>query len=60
MASWLIRSERVVLPDGMRPATIVVEDGRIAAIEPHSGQPSDSAASTIEAGGVGGDAGARR
>ena len=50
MASWLIRSERVVLPDGMRPATIVVTDGRIAAIEPHSGQPNDGAASTIEAG----------
>ena len=51
MASWLIRSERVVLPDGMRPATIVVTDGRIAAIEPHSGTPPDGAASTIEAGG---------
>lgn len=51
MASWLIRSERVVLPDGMRPATIVVEDGRIAAIEPHSGKPNNGAASTIEAGG---------
>ncbi|HXG70813.1 MAG TPA: allantoinase AllB [Gemmatimonadaceae bacterium] len=62
MASWLIRSERVVLPDGIRPATIVVTDGRIAAIEPHSGKPStsaqgatadknDGAASTIEASG---------
>jgi allantoinase len=51
MASWLIRSERVVLPDGMRPATIVVRDGRIAAIEPHSGKPNDGAESTIEAGG---------
>ena len=45
MPSSLIRSERVVLPDGMRPATIRVEDGRIAAIEPYSkGSPS-----TIEA-----------
>ena len=51
MASWLIRSERVVLPDGVRPATIVVTDGRITAIEPHSGKPNDGAASTIEAGG---------
>lgn len=51
MASWLIRSERVVLPDGMRPATIVVKDGRIASIEPHSGQPNNGAESTIEAGG---------
>src|SRR5687767_8445880 len=32
MASWLIRSERVVLPDGMRPAEIVVEDGRIRTV----------------------------
>jgi len=51
MSSWLIRSERVVLPDGIRPATIVVKEGRIAAIEPHSGKPNDGAASTIEAGG---------
>jgi len=29
-----IRSERVVLPDGTLPATIRIEDGRIAAIEP--------------------------
>jgi allantoinase len=28
-----IRSERVVLPQGVRPATIVVHDGRIAAVE---------------------------
>ena len=40
-----------MLPDAMRPATIVVTDGRIAAIEPHSGTPNDGAASTIEAGG---------
>jgi allantoinase len=32
MASWLIRSERVVLPDGMRPAEILVEDGRITTV----------------------------
>ena len=31
--SRIIRSKRVVLPDGMRPATIHVEEGRIAAID---------------------------
>jgi allantoinase len=36
MRSLRIRSERVVLPDGTRPATIRVEDGRIAAVEPPS------------------------
>ena len=51
MGSWLIRSERVVLPDGMRPATVVVEDGRIVAVEPHSGKANDGAVTTIEAGG---------
>ena len=30
-----IASTRVVLPDGIRPATIVIEGERIAAIEPH-------------------------
>lgn len=40
-----------MLPDGIRPATIVVQDGRIAAIEAHSGKPNDGAESTIEAGG---------
>src|SRR5262245_14204282 len=33
MASLRVRSERVVLPDGTRPATIRIEAGRIAAIE---------------------------
>src|ERR1044072_1785950 len=28
-----IRSERVVLPQGVHPATVVVHDGRIAAVE---------------------------
>ncbi len=32
MASLLIRSQRVVLPDGMRPATIRIDDGRITEI----------------------------
>ena len=31
----VLRSRRVVLPDGERPAAVVVEDGRIAAIEPY-------------------------
>lgn len=38
-ASVRISSSRVVLPDGTRPATIVIEDGRIAAIEPRG--PAD-------------------
>jgi allantoinase len=36
MASRLIRSERVVLPGGMQPATIRVENGKIAAVTPGS------------------------
>jgi allantoinase len=32
----VLRSRRVVLPNGVRPATVVVRDGRIAAIEPYS------------------------
>jgi allantoinase len=31
----ILRSRRVVLPDGERPATVVVREGRIAAIEPY-------------------------
>jgi allantoinase len=34
MADMVIRSGRVVLPDGIRPAAIVIDDGRIARIEP--------------------------
>src|SRR6187455_167490 len=36
MASQRIRSQRVVLPDGVRPAEIRVEDGKIASIVPLS------------------------
>ncbi|MEV5827869.1 allantoinase AllB [Spirillospora sp. NPDC052242] len=36
----VIRSRRTVLPDGERPAAVVVRAGRIAAIEPHD-TPSD-------------------
>ncbi len=31
-ATWALRSDRVVLPDGVRPATVVVEAGRVAAV----------------------------
>src|SRR5687767_6830381 len=34
MPSWIIRSDRVVLPGGMGPATIRVDDGRISAVIP--------------------------
>ena len=34
MESFLIRSERVVLPDGVRPAAIHVTDGRITGVVP--------------------------
>jgi allantoinase len=34
--SWRIRSRRVVLPDGERPASVVVDDGRVAAVGPWS------------------------
>ena len=47
MPSCIVRSERVVLPDGMRPATIHVEDGRIAAIR---GPREGGAAPLIDAG----------
>ena len=49
MPSRLVRSERVVLPDGMRPATIRVDGGRITAIEPHS-SGDKSGATVIDAG----------
>jgi allantoinase len=47
MSSWLIRSDRVVLPDGVRPATIRVDDGRITSISPST---RDTAATLIDAG----------
>ncbi|HYI07737.1 MAG TPA: allantoinase AllB [Thermoanaerobaculia bacterium] len=36
-----IRSTRVVLPDGIRPATVVLDGSRIAAIEPHGAADVD-------------------
>jgi len=48
MSLRLIRSERVALPDGTRPATIRIEDGRIAAIESASaGTPDIDAGSMM-------------
>jgi allantoinase len=38
----VLRSRRVVLPDGERPAAVCVRDGRIAAIEPYEAvEPDD-------------------
>jgi allantoinase len=34
-----IASERVVLPDGQRPSTIVVRDGKIAGLQPYGDRP---------------------
>ena len=47
MASWIIRSQRVVLPDGVRPASIHVDDGRIVSIT-HGN--SDAPGTLIDAG----------
>ena len=38
--TFFIRSERVVLPEGLRPATIVVRDGRIAAVGEFGERPA--------------------
>src|SRR3954449_13106401 len=38
-SDFLIASERVVFPDGERPAAIVVRDGRIAAVSPPGDRP---------------------
>jgi allantoinase len=35
----VLRSQRVVLPDGERPAAVAIRDGRIAAIEPYDALP---------------------
>ena len=36
----IVRGRRVVLPDGMRPATVEVRDGRFAAIRPYDDRPA--------------------
>ncbi len=40
MTTLLVRSERVVCPEGVRPATVLVRDGRIAGIGPHADRPA--------------------
>ena len=50
MASWRIRSERVVLPDGTRPATIQVEGSRIVAIHANGPKHAEATGQLIDAG----------
>ncbi|SOD63938.1 allantoinase [Streptomyces zhaozhouensis] len=40
----LLRSRRVVTPEGVRPAAVAVADGRIAAVLPHDAPPPPGAA----------------
>ena len=40
MDALVVRSERVVLPDGVRPASVQIADGRIAAITAYADVPS--------------------
>jgi allantoinase len=47
--SRILRGKRVVLPDGMRPAAIHIEDGRISAIDPDQAIAADPIP-TIDAG----------
>jgi allantoinase len=49
MPSWIIRGERVVLPDGMRPAAIRVDNGLITAVTSRDAA-EDADATTIDAG----------
>jgi allantoinase len=46
----IIQSDRVVLPDGVRPAAILVRDGRIAAIEPGARAAPAAGERVIDAG----------
>ena len=50
MTSWLIRSERVVLPDGMRPADILVENGRITSVNSRTSGTLSTLGTLIDAG----------
>ena len=43
-----IRSTRVVLPDGVQPACVIVENGRISAITPHAVLPQDASLRDFE------------
>jgi allantoinase len=40
MATLIVRGERVVLPDGIRAASILVSNGRISAIGAHTDRPA--------------------
>ncbi len=40
MSASVVRSERVLLPDGLRPATIRIDEGRIAGIGPYADRPA--------------------
>src|SRR5687767_585073 len=50
MSSWLIRGDRVVLPDGVGPATIHVDDGRITSITPGTSRTARTSSTLIDAG----------
>src|SRR6476620_11314770 len=39
-STLVIRGDRVVLPDGIRPASILIRDGRIVEISGHRSHPS--------------------
>jgi allantoinase len=41
MNSLVVRSERMVLPDGVRPAALHVREGRIAAVAPYADRPAN-------------------
>lgn len=45
MSALRIRSERVVLPDGTRPAEVFVDHGRISSVAPHPGTAGTSGTS---------------
>ena len=50
MSAWRIRSQRVVLPDGTRPATVHVDGGRIVGIHSAGPKHADSTGNLIDAG----------
>jgi len=42
MSRLVVRARRVVLPDGIRPAAVHTEDGRITAVAPFDDAPADA------------------
>ncbi len=42
MPTLALRSQRVVIPDGERAATILIENGRISALLPHAAEVADA------------------